>query len=174
MEAAKAFFEANAWDQKMLFELQPSSVFSGSQYLIGNDRFWSNYVPFVRNALDQSRRKFPRKVLRWMSQSLTDPRDPMQTVTYWPLIIERLLPVFLKGSGKELRVTRITAPAGEKRLNIHLRRLREMKDVAHQTKSTWLGSCWMHYRNSYFLNVIDRTWCKTHLPLLTQDSMDFY
>ena len=174
LEAAAAFFKANGWDEAALQELQPSRVFSSSQYLLGNEKFWSGYLGFGRAALNRARRKVPKRVQAWMSQPLKDPRDPEHPVTYWPLIIERLIPVHLKDAGQALKTLRIAPPLGERRLNPHLRRLREMKDVAHQTRSAWLASCWMHYRNSYFLNVIDRTWCNTHLPSLTRDSFDFH
>jgi len=82
--------------------------------------------------------------------------------------------MYLKGPGSTLKSMRLAPPTGEKRLNADLRRLREMKDIAHRTKSVWLASCWMHYRNSYFLNVIDRAWCKKHLPALTRESIQFY
>lgn len=174
LEAAAAFFKANGWNPDGLQALQPSRVFSSSQYLIGNGKFWSAYLAFAQTALARARRKLPKKTQGWMSEPLKDPRDIEHPVTYWPLIIERLIPEFLKGPGDSLRVMRIPTPVGEKRLNAHLRRLREMKDVAHQTRSSWLASCWMHYRNSYFLNVIDRTWCNTHLPALTRETIDFY
>lgn len=174
LEAAEAFFKANEWNPSALSEVQPSRVFSSSQYLIGREAFWSAYLPFARGALDRARRKIPKRTSKWMSEALKDPRDPQHPISYWPLIIERLMPVFLKGSGASLKVARIPSPLGEKRLSVHLRRLREMKDVAHQTQSAWLVGCWMHYRNSYLMNVIDRAWCKQHLPALTSDTHEFY
>jgi hypothetical protein len=174
LEAAVAFFKANKWDPVALTEVQPSRVFSSSQYLIGRKTFWSAYLPFVHDALDRALSKIPRRTAKWMAEPVTDPRDPQHPITYWPLIIERLIPVFLKGPGAALKVARLPSVLGEKRLNGHLRRLREMKDVAHQSKSAWLIGCWMHYRNSYLMNVIDRNWCTQHLPALTSETHEFY
>jgi hypothetical protein len=174
IEAADAFFKANGWSTDAFKVLEPSRVCSGSQYLIGNSAFWSIYLPFAREALSKARRKIPKRTQAWMSEPVIDPRDQKHPVTYWPLILERLMPQFLKTEGSKLRVARIASPLGERRMDVNLKRLREMKDVAHQSKSAWLASCWTQYRNTYFRNVVDRSWCEKHLAALTIEPIAFY
>jgi len=40
-------------------------------------------------------------------------------------------------------------PVREAAFNVHLKLLREMKDIAHSTKSAWLAACWVNYRALY-------------------------
>lgn len=173
LELATAFFRANGLAEAQLTEIQPSVVFSNCNYFVANDKFWDAYLPFVRGLIENARKSLPRPMLKLINSSAADPRRLHNEATYWPFIIERLLPVFLKLHGPGLRVARIP-PAGEAKLNTHLKRLREMKDVAHHTKSKWLAACWLHYRNSYVMNIASRDWCQTHLPGLTPKSIDFY
>jgi hypothetical protein len=93
--------------------------------------------------------------------------------TYVVFIIERLLPIFLKTSGRHLKTFKIALPGKEAELNVHIRLLREMKDVAHKTKSAWLDACWINYRNLYFAQSRSREWCATHLRNVTPTSVRF-
>jgi hypothetical protein len=173
LEVAAAFLQVNGIGEDCLYEIQPSVVFSNANYFVGGPGFWDQYVPFVRRLIDTARKSLPRPMLKLINSSEGDPRKLHAEATYWPFIIERLLPVFLKQHGQGLRVARIP-PINESRLNSHLRRLREMKDVAHHTKSKWLASCWLHYRNTYVMNIASRDWCQTNLPLITPKSLEFY
>jgi hypothetical protein len=49
-----------------------------------------------------------------------------------------------------------------------------MKDVAHNTRSQWLYSCWLHYRNMYLLQANGRDWCLRYLPQLTPAEIVFW
>jgi hypothetical protein len=58
-------------------------------------------------------------------------------------------------------------------MNVHLRLLREMKDVAHRTRSAWLAACWVNYRNLYFSQSNGKEWCATHLRNVTPTTVRF-
>ena len=62
----------------------------------------------------------------------------------------------------------------EQKLNAHLSMLREMKDVAHATKSVWLASCWLSYRNLYLTQVQTKGWCNKYLKLISPSEIKFH
>jgi hypothetical protein len=111
---------------------------------------------------------------RLLDSSMGDPRNLHAGASYWPFIVERLLPLYLRGPGATLKVHKISLPGAESRLNSHLKRLREMKDVAHRSRSQWLYSCWLHYRNLYLLQAAGRDWCTRYLPQLSPTSINFW
>jgi hypothetical protein len=84
-----------------------------------------------------------------------------------------LLPVFLKTAGKGLSAHKIALPKRDSELNVHLRLLREMKDVAHRTKSAWLAACWVNYRNLYLTQVNGKDWSKKFLRAITPADIKF-
>ena len=51
--------------------------------------------------------------------------------------------------------------------------LREMKDVAHRTKSAWLGVCWVNYRNLYLTQVNGKEWSVKNLRAITPTDIKF-
>ena len=173
-EVCEAVFEAAGLDISHFDKITPSQVFSSSNYFIGSQLFWSLYLPYVRGIVDRARANLPKSVLRLLDSDTSDPRALHAGASYWPFIIERLLPVFLRGPGAGLKIRKILLPTAEARLNPHLKRLREMRDVAHKTRSQWLYSCWQHYRNLYLLQTAGRDWCTRHLPQLSPASIEFW
>ena len=173
-EVCEAVFEAAGLDLQQLDKITPSQGFSSCNYFVGSQRFWSLYLPYVRGVVDRARAALPKPVLRLLDSDTSDPRKLHAGASYWPFIIERLLPLFLRGPGAGLKTSKIASPAAEARINPHLKRLREMKDVAHKTRSQWLYSCWLHYRNLYLLQTAGRDWCTRYLPLLSPTKIEFW
>jgi hypothetical protein len=172
-ELCTAVFEAAGLDPRALVAVQPSSAFSACNYFVASPAFWNSYLPWVRGVLDRARANLPKPVLRVLDSGLSDPTNRHAGATYWPFIIERLLPVFLQSAGQDLKVCKLELPAAEAKLNSHLKRLREMKDVAHSTRSAWLHACWVNYRNLYLLQTLGRDWCKRYLPLINSAEVEF-
>jgi|688.fasta_scaffold73083_3 hypothetical protein len=170
--ALRAAFKTLRWDAGYLTELQPSVAFSTSHYYIGSSKFWVRYLKFLRDTTSTISDQAPRSTVRFLDQ-LTKASSPV-AASHWSLFIDRLLPIFLRLNPSGLKVARIPISAAEQKMNTHLRKLREMKDVAHRTKSQWMASCWLHYRNTYLLNVAGREWCQRNLPLMTPSSIRFY
>jgi hypothetical protein len=172
-ELCAAVFKAAGVDLAELSAVQHSQAFSACNYFVGSPAFWRAYLPWVRELLDRARAKLPPAVLRVLDSPLSDPRGLHAGSTYWPFIVERLLPLFLRQAGRGLKVHKLPLPAGEARLNTHLKRLREMKDVAHRSRSQWLYGCWLNYRNLYLLQTAGAEWCKRYLPKISATEVDF-
>lgn len=166
-ELCTAVFRTAGLDPAHLDAVTPSQMTSSCNYFVGTAAFWSAYLPFVRGIVDRARAGLPPDVLALLDSSKGDPRSLHGGASYWPFIVERLLPLFLRGPGQSLKVHKIPLSAAEARLNSHIKRLREMKDVAHRTRSAWLHSCWVHYRNLFLLQAAGKEWCKENLVRIT-------
>ena len=90
-----------------------------------------------------------------------------------PFIIERLLLSFLRIEGKDFSIYKIPCPLRDAELNVHLVLLRQMKDLAHQTRSPFLANCWMNYRNIYVTQVFGQAWAQANLPRITPAQVSF-
>ena len=172
-DLCSAVFKASGLDVAALKRIQPSGSFSACNYFIGSPAFWSSYVPWVRGVLDRARANLPESVLKVLDSPLSDPRNLHAASSYWPFIIERLLPEFLRSAGQALTTHKLTLPTAQGRLNSHLLRLREMKDVAQRSRSPWLYACWLNYRNLYLQQSCGADWCKHYLPLISPTEADF-
>jgi hypothetical protein len=169
----QAIFKVTGLPESELTGLQSSVLFSASNYYIGTPRFWMTYIPWINQVLSAANKKLPPKIRDLMHSKLADDRDLHKGCTYVPFIVERLLPVFLKTAGKDLLAHKIALPLRESELNVHLKLLREMKDVAHRTKSTWLAACWVNYRNLYLMQANGKEWCDKHLRTITPTEIHF-
>jgi hypothetical protein len=94
-------------------------------------------------------------------------------VSLMPFILERLFPVFMKTAGKDLSYKKIPLPALDAQLNVHLRLLREAKNLAHSSKSAWLAALWVNYRNLYFIQTNGKDWCAKNLRRITPLDIKF-
>lgn len=168
-----AVFKAAGLDPRELQALQDSKAFSACNYFVGSPAFWAAYLPWVRGVLDRARAGLPAPVLRVLDSRISDPKNLHAGSAYWPFIVERLLPLFLREAGQGLKVHKLVLPTAEARLNPHLQRLREMKDIAHRTRSRWLYACWLGYRNLYLTQTAGADWCKRFLPLVSITEPDF-
>lgn len=169
----KAIFEVTGLPIEELTSLAPSDQFSSANYFVGTPKFWNTYIPWVQNVLTMANKKLPPKIRDLMHSKQADDRGIHNGATYVPFIVERLLPVFLKTAGKSLKAYKIALPERERELNVHLKLLREMKDVAHRTKSAWLAVCWANYRNLYLTQVSGKEWTKKYLPAITPTEVKF-
>ncbi len=173
-DICKAVFAAADLPAGEFDAIMPSSAFSSCNYFVAGPAFWRSYLPFVRGIVDRATAGLPEDTRRTLESSVADPRNLHAGASYWPFIVERLLPLYLRGPGAGLKTHKIALPMAEARLNPHLRRLREMKDVAHRTRSQWLYSCWLHFRNLYLLQTAGRDWCTRQLPQLNPTPVVFW
>lgn len=173
LELARAVFAAADLPEDDLIAVEPSAMFSAANYFVGSQKFWSLYLAFVRRVMGLSDSRLSREMRELLHSPEADKRAMHNGATYVVFIIERLLPIFLKTSGRHLKTFKIALPGKEAELNVHIRLLREMKDVAHKTKSAWLAACWINYRNLYFAQSSSREWCATHLRNVTPTSVRF-
>lgn len=170
---AKAVFEVTGLPVEELTSISSSDLFSSTHFMVATPQFWQEYLPWVKNVLSMANKKLPPKVRDLMHSKLADERNLHNGATYVPFIVERLFPVFMKTEGKSLKPYKIPLPERERELNVHLKLLREMKDVAYRTKSAWLGVCWANYRNLYFAQVNGKEWCDKYLRAITPTEIKF-
>jgi hypothetical protein len=173
LEISKAVFEAAGLSKEYLISLQHSSSYSASNYFIATDAFWKAYIPFVQRIIGLAETKMSAPMRQLLNSSDADPRRMHSGASYVSFIVERLLPIFMKTSGRKLKGYKIPLPKREEDMNGHLRLLREMKDMAHQTNSKWLAVCWTNYRNLYFSQTNGAEWCAEHVRHITPTSVNF-
>ena len=170
---SQAIFQVTGLPLEELTNLHPSDNFSSANFFVASPKFWTAYLPWVRNVLMLANKKLPPNVRDLMHSKLADKQGADKGSTYIPFIIERLFPVFMKTAGKSLKSYKIALPERERELNVHLKLLREMKDVAHRTKSAWLGVCWVNYRNLYLTQINGNDWSKKYLRAITPTDIKF-
>ena len=173
IEVCKAFFVAAGLDDKELNAIHPSTSFSAANYFVATPKFWDIFIPFVKRVLVTADKKMPPAIRDVLHSKVADDKGLHAGATYVPFIVERLFPYFMHTEGKELKGFKISLPERERELNVHLKLLREMKDVAHRTQSAWLAACWVNYRNLYLSQTNSKAWCEKYLRPITPTEVRF-
>jgi hypothetical protein len=172
MEMARAFFEANGLPLEQLSAISPSPLAATGGMLVGSTAFWAAYIPWLRKLLVTADKRMT-PALRDLIHAPIPEMDPVGQLSYLPVIIDRLLPVFLRTEGQAFKATRIALPERDRELNVHQKLLREMKDVAHRTQSAWLAACWVNYRNLYLGQTQNKPWIQKYLRSITPTEIKF-
>ncbi|WP_151445713.1 hypothetical protein [Lacisediminimonas profundi] len=170
---SRALFQAVGLPEDELSSISTSNSCSAANYFIASPAFWSKYLTFVRKVLTLAERKLSPEARSLLHSTMADDRGLHRGATYLPFIVERLFPVFMKTEGKGLKGFKIALPEREREMNVHLKLLREMKDVAHRTKSPWLAACWVNYRNLYLSQMNGKAWCQKYLRAITPTDIKF-
>ena len=173
IEVAQTFLLATGMPETEVNSIYPSSTVAGGGYMVGTSAFWKLYIPFVQKLMKTADQKMPPAIRDLLHSPVANENGKQTGATYLTLIVERLLPVFLRTEGKSLKAYKIALPERERDLNVHQKLLREMKDVAHRTQSAWLGACWVNYRNLYLGQTQGKVWCQKYLRLITPTEIKF-
>jgi hypothetical protein len=173
VQIVKAFFAAAGLDDKEINAIHPSNSFSAANYFVATPKFWERFIPFVRKALVTADKNMNPQVRDLLHSKVADDKGLHAGATYVPFIVERLFAYFMRTEGKDLKAFKITLPERERELNVHLKLLREMKDVAHRTQSAWLAACWVNYRNLYLSQTNSKAWCEKYLRNITPTEVRF-
>jgi hypothetical protein len=173
VQIVKAFFAAAGLDDKEINAMHPSSSYSAANYFVATPKFWERYIAFVRKTLVTADKKMNPKLRDLLHSKVADDKGLHAGATYVPFIVERLFAYFMRTEGKDLKAFKIALPERERELNVHLKLLREMKDVAHRTQSAWLAACWVNYRNLYLSQTNTKAWCEKYLRLITPTEVRF-
>ena len=160
LEICQAFFKAVSLPIDTLVSIEPSSATSSANYFIASPKFWALYLPWIQNLLNTANKKMSPQMRDLLHSNIADNKNIHGGSTYIPFLIERLLPIFLKTVGSSLKAYKLNMVEPLKKMDVHLRLLREMKDVAHRTNSPWLAACWVNYRNLYLTQTKGAAWCK--------------
>ncbi len=173
IEIVKAFFAAAGLDDKELTSLHPSGGFSSANYFVATPKFWQRYIAFVRRVLVAADKKLDPVLRDLLHSKVADDKGLHGGATYVPFIVERLFGYFLRTEGKDLKAFKIALPEREREINVHLKLLREMKDVACRTQSAWMAACWVNYRNLYLSQTNSKAWCDQYLRSITPTEVRF-
>jgi hypothetical protein len=169
----QAVFQVVGLPTEELISILPSEHYSSTNCFVATPKFWANYLNWVKNVLTLANKKLPPKVRDLLHSTNADDRGLHKGSTYIPFIVERLFPVFMKTAGKGMKGYKVALPEREKELNVHLKLLREMKDLSHKTNSAWLAACWVNYRNLYLTQVQKKDWCAQYLTALNPKEIKF-
>ncbi|MCX7143133.1 MAG: hypothetical protein NT123_19150 [Proteobacteria bacterium] len=166
------FFQAAGLPTGVLGEIQPSNAFASTNYFIATPKFWERYLAFVEGAIARAEGRLSPTARKMLYSDAADQRAMHARASYMPHIVERLFSLFLalEGSGFKAYKYAANPRAGAQ---AHLRLLREMKDVAHRTRSAWLAACWLNYRNLYLASAHDRAWAEKYLKAVTPTQLTF-
>lgn len=173
LEVARAVFAAADLPAAELDAMLPSERWSAANYFVGTPKFWSLYLPFIRGILVKAEKKLSPEMRALLHSTGADNRGLHGGSTYVPFLVERLFPLFLRTVGRKLKAQQVALPRREAELNVHLKLLREMKDVAHRTKSAWLAACWVNYRNLYLTQLHGKAWAQRYLRAVTPTDVRF-
>jgi hypothetical protein len=158
----------------LLEEIHPRTAFAATNSFVGSTKFWQAYMTFVENILDQVSKKGGKELIEKLHCSSADVKGVHAGATYLPFIVERLFSVFLNSEeAKGLKAIKYALPEAEKQMNVHLKHLREMKDAAWKSKSVWMASCWLNYRNLYLTQRHGVKWAKKYLPIISPRKLVF-
>jgi len=145
----------------------PARRYSASNYFVGSPAFWRLYLSFVETALAKAEKNLSSTAKLQLRSKAADVRGVHKGANYLPFIIERLFPIFLRTEGRLLAAQQIRIPSLEEEMDAHLQLLRELKDVAYGTKSSFLAACWINYRALYLTQQFGKKWASEQLPKVT-------
>ena len=173
LDLTRQFYTAAGLDDKELRTIESSGNFSAANYFVASPKFWDLFIPFVRRVLVTADKALDSKVRDILHSKVADDKGLHAGATYIPFIVERLFTTFMRSDGKGLKSFKVALPERERELNVHLKLLREMKDVAHRTQSAWLAACWVNYRNLYMSQTNGKEWCEKYLRAITPNEIKF-
>jgi len=173
LELVRQFYAAAGLDDKELRTIESSGNFSAANYFVATPKFWDLFIPFVKRVLVTADKKLNSQVRDLLHSKVADDKGLHAGATYIPFIVERLFTTFMRSDGKGLKSYKVAVPERDRELNVHLKLLREMKDVAHRTQSAWLAACWVNYRNLYMSQTNGKEWCEKYLRAITPNEIKF-
>lgn len=152
--------------------LQSSERFAAANYIVATPEFWGKYLRFI-NAVTSSSLATDAPLRDRLLSVKADPTGVHAGASYLPFLVERLFGTYMAtADGRNFRYHKIPLPAcEEKMMDVHLKRLRELKDLACSTRSEWLTDCWKQYRNLYIAATRPQDWVLEHLPTFSPDSI---
>jgi hypothetical protein len=173
MPLCAEIFEVAGLPAELLTSVQPSSEFAAANYFVANQNFWRAYIGFISRLLISADKKLSPTARRIFYSSTADKFGAHAEASYIPFLVERLFTVFLLVEGEKFKTLKLNIPGREKKENVHLKLLTEMKDLACRKRSLWLAACWINYRNLYLSKIYGDGWSKQHLKQITPASITF-
>ena len=171
---SREFLNAAGLGAELVEALTPSRLFGTSQCLVATPAFWDAYLAFVQSTLSAADRKLNKTARAMLNMRPVAPAGASPAPSYLHLVLERLFSVFLMmPDSARFKACKYPLPAREQALDVHLRLLREMKDLALAQNSFWEAACWANYRTLYLMQVHPRDWLQKNLAMLTPTTLRF-
>lgn len=136
---ATSFLDAAGLDANLLNRAVPSSVLASYALLIGTRKFWCELQVFLQQSFQSA---FSSNQREFLQAGLSHHGEELSRC----LLIE-----FIRRS-VHLRSFKFKSTLLERRLDGFLLELRTMKDLACNSKSSWLLGCWFSYQALYRSN----------------------
>lgn len=155
----------------MLTEIQPAEEFASCNYMVATPAFWRRYVGFVSRVLLAADRGLSPTARAILYSPTADRSGVHANASYLPFVVERLLPVFLRTEGRDLSACKY--PVAVEEGNAHVRLLAEMKAFALRSRSLWMATCWLNYRNLVLDKLHGSAWSRQFLKVLTPSEIHF-
>lgn len=167
------FFKAAGLDESAFSQLVPSSHFAASNYFVATPRFWQGYFRFISDVIAKAEKGMSSTAKAMIYSAAADRKAMHAGASYMPFIIERLFSLYMTRTQGQYKTHKFSCERQEAKLNVHLRLLRQMKDVAINSKSLWLATCWVNYRNVYMQQLHGAEWCNRYLRDITPVNVNF-
>jgi hypothetical protein len=165
------FFQATGLDENIFLQLVPSQSFAASNYFVATPKFWSGYMDFMDEVITKAERGMSSTAKAMIYSAAADRKGMHAGASYMPFIVERLFGVYLAKTQGQYRTFKFPSEQAEAKLNVHLKLLRQMRDVAISSKSLWMASCWVNYRNLYMQQFHGKDWCNRYLRDITPSNI---
>jgi hypothetical protein len=169
---ARSALEAAQLDPQETTGIDPAPAQGAGLIVAASPAFWAAYLAYLQTFIRQT-----RQLNKDQRQQLLAPaKDDLALLnngSVLGMLVRRLLPAFLKGPGQHFKAQKIVLAQKDQALNVHQQLLREMKDTAHRSQSSWLAACWVNYRNLYLNQSKGKAWCQQHLRNITPSDLHF-
>lgn len=169
---SREFLQAAELPVGVLEEIQPSNAFASANYFVATPLFWEGYLAFVEGAIFRAEGRMSPTARKMLYSDAADQSAVHAQASYMPFVVERLFSVYLSTDGRDFKACKYPVNVPQ-RSHTHLGLLRDMKDVAHRTRSAWLAACWLNYRNLYLADIHDRAWVQKYLKAVTPTKVEF-
>lgn len=133
--------------------LWPSSWSSTCNYIVGNRKFWSEYLGFVDPIIEAAIRDpvLGNKLII----ECADPRSLHRGASFLPFLVERLMTVFMASKqASRLKFAKILTRHPLTTKNRHLAKLLQLKESCVVDRSEQGRQLWVMYRNWVVENVV--------------------
>ena len=171
---SREFFSAAGLGNEIVDAIAPAQLFANGQFLIASPALWNAYLDFIQNTLAEADAHLNKTARALLNTPVSDDNGQTAGTSFLSLILDRLLTLFLMmPRDTPWRACKLPLEAREQKLNVHLRLLREMKDLALAQNSYWEAACWANYRTLYLMQAHNRDWLQQRLNIITPPVLRF-
>lgn len=146
---ATLFLSSSSVGSAVLDAYVPSRLIAAGHGMVGNQRFWASYLPFVRNIHREVHSVLRPEQWEMLKGTYSSPNSIHHTSGFFQLLEECLLTEFLIRNPDRLRFLKVHSPWLEDKLNKHEKALRTLKDTALKTDDLALLTVWEGYLEVY-------------------------